>query len=81
MSASEKQLLVGQLSLIEQIRKAGPKCAKLAEECDRLGLPILARELGYYATELPKKIDLQIRSFREGALQSEGPSSDGERKG
>ena len=68
---AEKQLLADQMKLIERTRNAIKFHEQLAKECDTAKLPILAREHDYAAKEFAKKIDLQIRAFRDQALAGE----------
>ena len=67
-----KQLLAGQIAFIEKTRKAAQRCSEMAEEASRLNLQVLAREWNYFGDEMKKKIDLQIRAFRDEALSSKG---------
>ena len=55
-----------QTKLIDRASKAAEVHRQLAGECDRAGLPILAREHDFVVAKC--LIGLQLRAFREGAL-------------
>ena len=63
-----RELTPDQEKFIEKTRLACERAAELAAEADRLNLPILAREWHYLGSELEKRVDLQLRAFRNGTL-------------
>jgi len=48
--------------------KVAPRLREAGAEANDLGLPIMSRELDYYANELVKKIEMQLRALRDDAL-------------
>ena len=67
-SRTERQLTPEQQKLIDLMATARVRCAHLASEADRLGLPILAREWDYVGKCPEEKAELQLRAFRIEAL-------------
>ncbi len=72
---AKEHMTESQTKLIERTRKAAEVHRSVAAECDREGLPILAREHYYVAKMLEEKITLQLRAFRDGTLVPEQSSN------
>ncbi len=68
---AEKQMIEAQTKLLQRTMKAIQFHSELAAECDKAGLPILAREHDFVAKCLREKVDLQVRAFRDGGLAKE----------
>lgn len=68
---TQKEMVAGQLVFLDKVRKARARCSEMAEEANRLELPILAREWDYLGKQLESAIGNQVRAFRNGALTHE----------
>jgi len=66
-----KPLTPEQEKFIQRTQLACQRAEQMAEEANRLNLPILAREWSYFGAELEKRVDLQLRAFRNGTLAVE----------
>jgi len=71
MADAENRMIDDQQKFLARCRAARDRCQAMADEADKLHLPILAREWDHLGKELDNAIGLQLRAFRDDTLATD----------